>query len=83
MKPQAIALSEDEKKPLLLFVALSLGVTSIAALVLVGFFTALFLDSGSLLNTRIVRLKFDTGVWREVENAFHGLSATKKKKKKG
>lgn len=58
--------------------ALSLGVTSVTSLILAGLFAALFVDGSPLLDARVMRLKLDTGVWREVENMSHGFSVRKK-----
>jgi hypothetical protein len=78
VKPCTTAPNTNQQEISCLIVALSLGVTSITALVLASLLTTLFVDGGSLLDTRIMRLELDTGVWREVEDVFHGLSVGKR-----
>lgn len=46
----------------------------LVALVLTSLLTALFVDGGSLLDARVVRLKLETSVGREVEYLLHGLA---------
>lgn len=48
--------------------------------VLTGLLATLFVNSSSLLDTRIMRLELETGVCREVENLLHSFA---KKTNKG
>lgn len=60
----------------LLFEALlrSIICVPLVALVLTSLLAALFVDGSSLLNARIVRLKLETSVRREVEYLLHDLT---------
>lgn len=50
------------------------GVALVVVVLVVGLFTALFFDSCSLLDARVMTLELDAGVGREVEDVLHGLT---------